>query len=152
MKDEKLIESLEGLNLFDAYIFERMFEAFADLRELASYNKKAMPSLEETLDCAIKHSFQSKNLSPSRDVLIARFRAVLADEKIPEGRPNRYSYRRRLRRICCFLNDVLLDVRRKLRCSEDYVLSFKHKRESEFKVKLKIQRAFSPKMSETRPG
>lgn len=45
----KIVESLEGLTLYDAYVMERMFETFADFRCEANGNSKMpMPSIDQT--------------------------------------------------------------------------------------------------------
>jgi len=125
MKTKNIVESLEGLTLYDAYVFERMFETFADFRcEVSGDSKKPMPSIEKTFIRAQQCTFKSQ-LVANKEVIISRFREVLAAENIPEGRPNRYSYRKRLRQISCFLNDVLMDVRRKQSSCEQFVLTFK---------------------------
>jgi len=121
----KIAESLEGLTLYDAYVMERMFETFADFRcEADSNSKMPMPSIEQTFIRAKKCTFRSK-LVTNKEVIISRFQEVLAAENIPIGRPNRYSYRKRLRQISCFLYDVLTDIRQKQSCSEQFVLTFK---------------------------
>jgi hypothetical protein len=93
---EKIPSFTQGFNESEYLVFENMLEMFADLRELASY-PTSMPSVEYTFERSVKMCQLKRGERLDKQLLIERFRAVLADVAIPEGRPNKYIYRRKLR-------------------------------------------------------
>ena len=81
-------------------IFENMFEMFSDLRELASY-PAPMPSLGYTFDRSVEMCVTKKIDRIDKQLILERFRVALEFAGVPEGRPNRYAFRRRLRVMSC---------------------------------------------------
>ncbi len=90
---------IQGLSESEYLVFENMFEMFADLREIALHPRlaKTMPSLEYTFDRSVKMCRIRKRDRLDKQLVLERFRAALEFAEIPEGRPNRYSFRRKLR-------------------------------------------------------
>jgi hypothetical protein len=93
---DKIPSFTQGLSESEYLVFENMLEMFADLRELASY-PTPMPSLEYTFERSVKMCQLKRKERLDKQLLIERFRLVLVDVGIPEGRPNKYIYRRKLR-------------------------------------------------------
>ncbi|MBW4606900.1 MAG: hypothetical protein KME22_06660 [Hassallia sp. WJT32-NPBG1] len=91
---------IKGFSESEYLIFENMFEMFPDLRELASY-PATMPSLEYTFDRSLKMCLIKKSDRINKELVLGRFRVALEWGGVPEGRPNRYTYRRRLRIMAC---------------------------------------------------
>ena len=93
---EKIPSFTQGFSESEYLVFENMLEMFADLRELASY-PTPMPSLEYTFERSVKMCQLKRSQRLDKQLVIERFRAVLVYAGIPEGRPNKYLYRRKLR-------------------------------------------------------
>jgi hypothetical protein len=75
-----------------------MFEMFADLRELAAFSRKEIPSIETVFD----RSTPLVAPRPERldkQIVINKFRNILQLHSIPESKPNRYADRRQLREM-----------------------------------------------------
>lgn len=102
---------VSGLTVYEYLVFETMFEMFADLREVAAYSRAQIPSLDIVFDRSRKMAVPRKQRKEERldkQIVVAKFREVLRSHGIPEAKPNKYVYRKRLREMG---SDLFLYVR-----------------------------------------
>ncbi|MEC4814609.1 MAG: hypothetical protein SAK29_15230 [Scytonema sp. PMC 1069.18] len=89
---------ISGLTVYEYLILETMFEMFADLRELAAFSRKEIPSIETVFDRSIP-LVAPRPERLDKQTVINKFRNILQLHGIPESKPNRYAYRRQLREM-----------------------------------------------------